>query len=674
MTVGVANPALLPFLALAALPVLVHLLFRRRTKVVVFPSLRLLRKVDPHLARRRRLHELVLLALRTAAVALAVLALARPSVGGAAGPASSDTVVVVDDSASTAVGGADGAWSRGVAAARAVLERMGPGDRGALHRVVAGPAAPAEGLSQDARALLRALEAAERTDARGSLAAALRRAGAALARGTSPDRRLVVTTDLDAAALDDPDLEAATRALPPGTRVVVVAATAPPAGNDVAVVRLAVGSGPVTVGRPVAVTVAVERRAGAASSVPVELVFGTDAPRRADVALSAAGTGETTFSVPPTVAGPTGLTASVPADDFAPDDRRHLVVVVRPRLEALLLDGALEEAGGASPLSGGALLALAADPTGDGTVSGVHVTRVRASDADAALVRTADLVLVHDAPDLPDAVAAAVLARHAEGAGLLVVAGPRAARAARAVPAPLDDALPARVVPPRAVEPPPAAALAVVAPADPTLVGLASEGRARLEGVVVKDAVEVATRADAVVLMEAGGRPVLLRGSGRPAHALLLATPLEPTSTAFALRPTFLAWLHGTLPLLARGGVERPACVAGDGTAPRPVVRAGLYDLERADAAFSVDADLAEATGRRATPAAWEARLPGATVVAPQEVEATLSRGAPRDLTGWLLVLACVALLSETALGNLARRRLSTATQAELSGRGAHAA
>jgi hypothetical protein len=121
---------------------------------------------------------------------------------------------------------------------------------------------------------------------------------------------------------------------------------------------------------------------------------------------------------------------SVAGDDFGPNDRRHRIVVVRPRLDVLLLDGDLEE-GRAPPPSEGALIALALDPPGDGSLAGIRVTRVWPS-APTCRIAAADVLLVHDAPDFTST-AAAVLARHREGRAL-VVAGERCAKRGQAVP------------------------------------------------------------------------------------------------------------------------------------------------------------------------------------------------------------------------------------------------
>lgn len=675
MSVDFANPSLFPLLSLAAAPLLIHLLFRRRTRRIEFPTLRLLRTVDPHLARRRRVHEWLLLALRTLAIALVALAVTRPYAGGGGGATTSDSVVVLDDSASMAAGGDASAWSRAVATARGVFDRMGAGDRGALHLLVAGPAAPAQGLTQDGRALVRALEQSVRTDARGSLASALARAGEALAKGTSPDRRVVLVTDLDAGAFASEDLAAAQRAWPAGTRLLLVPTRVPAVARDAALSRLAPGEGVAVVGRALHVTVGVERLAGGAADVQVELVAGGDAPRRARVAFSPAGTGEATFELVPASEGLLALSASVAQDDFAPDDRRHLLLMVRPRLDVVLLDADLDDPA-APALGGGALVTLALDPRGDSAIAGLRVTRLRPSDADPAAIRAADVLVVHDAPDLPAAVAAAVRARHREGAGLFVVAAARCAARGRAVPEPLEDEVPGRIATTSGAGAP-AAALTVAAPDDPSLVGLRAAGHAHLEGANVRGVLEVATRDDSTVLLDVAGKPVLVRGPGVPAPAMLFAASLAPAVSPWTLRPTFLAFLHGLFPTLARGGVERPSVVAGAAGAPRTVLRAGVYDASGKDAAtasFVAQPDLREAEGARLGVDAALARLGGdAIAVEADELEAASSRGAPRDRTGVLLALGAAALLAETVLAHRARRRLAGSVRATLLESGAAA-
>ena len=73
------NPLLLAGTALVAIPIVLHLIMRRKPRHLEFPALRfLLRRHDTN-QRRLRLRHLLLLLLRAAAVALLAMALARPS-------------------------------------------------------------------------------------------------------------------------------------------------------------------------------------------------------------------------------------------------------------------------------------------------------------------------------------------------------------------------------------------------------------------------------------------------------------------------------------------------------------------------------------------------------------------------------------------------------------------
>ncbi len=77
------TPLFLIALAGLAVPVLLHLIQRERKQVVQFPSLMFLRRIPYQSVRRRRIRHWLLLMMRLAALALIVLAFARPFFRGA---------------------------------------------------------------------------------------------------------------------------------------------------------------------------------------------------------------------------------------------------------------------------------------------------------------------------------------------------------------------------------------------------------------------------------------------------------------------------------------------------------------------------------------------------------------------------------------------------------------
>ncbi len=97
------NTGLLFGLALVGVPLLLHLLARRRLRPVPFSTLTFLEKIQISRTKKLRLRQWLLLLLRTLAVLFLALAFLRPAVRGlAAGSADSETAVLLDLSASMA--------------------------------------------------------------------------------------------------------------------------------------------------------------------------------------------------------------------------------------------------------------------------------------------------------------------------------------------------------------------------------------------------------------------------------------------------------------------------------------------------------------------------------------------------------------------------------------------
>src|SRR5438034_2580897 len=129
------TPAFLIGLGALAIPVLIHLIQRERKRVVEFPSLMFVRRIPYQSVRRRRIRHWFLLFLRAAAIALLVLAFARPFTQPAAVAATvgsggaRDVVIVLDQSASMGYGDH---WDRAKEAAKKIVRGLGADDRATL--------------------------------------------------------------------------------------------------------------------------------------------------------------------------------------------------------------------------------------------------------------------------------------------------------------------------------------------------------------------------------------------------------------------------------------------------------------------------------------------------------------------------------------------------------------
>jgi len=136
------------FAALAALlPLLIHLISRRRVATVDFSSLRFLKELERKRIRRVRLRQILLLIVRSLIILVAALALARPTLKGSFGAgahAKTSVAIVIDDSASMSRGSGD-MLSDAVGLARDIAGLLDDGDEAFL----VGAGAPSSALLAD---------------------------------------------------------------------------------------------------------------------------------------------------------------------------------------------------------------------------------------------------------------------------------------------------------------------------------------------------------------------------------------------------------------------------------------------------------------------------------------------------------------------------------------------
>jgi hypothetical protein len=156
------NPWLWPFLAVAAVPILLHLLSLRRLPTVELSTFRFL--FDTYVQQRRRIKllEYLLLFLRTLFLLFLALAVMRPMqdrFGGLFGATGRAVSLVVDNSASMGVRTAGvSSLDRAKQAATAILKKLSPADRVSLIELGARPETKARQFAADAPELPEAIE------------------------------------------------------------------------------------------------------------------------------------------------------------------------------------------------------------------------------------------------------------------------------------------------------------------------------------------------------------------------------------------------------------------------------------------------------------------------------------------------------------------------------------
>jgi hypothetical protein len=403
------SPLFLLGAAAATVPILLHLLKRQPEVSIKFAPVKLLRQAPVEHARRRRLRDLLLLALRVSALLLLALAFARPFVAaGADADSPGITIVALDTSLSLA---APGQFERARQLAREAVERTS-GDQLVGVVTFAERAAVAAPASADRAMAIEAIDAAspgfEGTSYRSAFGAA---AAAIDARASAST--IVVVSDLQEGGWDRGDQVAVLESTeielldvgvpPPNVGVVAVRATRE------AIVPTVRNWGPEP--RETRVVLTVDDRDVAQSDILVE-------------------SGESVDVVLPRVRGTVAVVTVEDSDGLAADNARFLVLDTQgPPVvlvvtatgdlgrEAFYLDQALASSSDtAFEVRGAAASSVATELTAQVNVSAVVLLSTRGLDtkgrqAIGQYMQSGGGVLVAAGPDLDGEVVADALNR-----------------------------------------------------------------------------------------------------------------------------------------------------------------------------------------------------------------------------------------------------------------------
>jgi aerotolerance regulator-like protein/VWA domain-containing protein len=663
------NPFFLLGLAAAAIPIIIHLLTRRRPREVMFPSLEFLSEVNQNEIRRLRIKQWLLLALRTLAVAAIAIAMARPALKGTTGRASRAATTVValcDRSGSMGAAGASGATL--VAETRRLVEdlftTLGPSDELLLVPYDRGPAPVTPRPSSDLGRLRAAVQSLVPTASTTDHLSALQFAAQALAESHALNRELFWISDFQQTGLPP---GAGSFAAPPGpwalTRVYLVP-LAPRSRANAALTDAALA--PTESGTALAVT-------GFSFGAPRGDLAVAVADAQGDLGrgfLNLPDRGEAATLLPLARVPEEGGVASIPDDALALDNRRVFAAGRAGTLHVLL-----REDGPPSPLR----LALEAGAP----ASGLEVQTVDAAPLGARLAE-ADVLVLNDLERLGPAELQAVLDYYRSGGSVLIALGTRADATfwnssvlgelgAGALGA--ESRSPAgsvwRLM--RATAGHPALAGFPARPGEPL-------SNARFERV-------------RAFTPAAGARTLLEFDRAHPAlvdapRVMVLLAPLDPTASDFTVSGAFLPLLHQVVRVLGRGtaaasltpgdrygapattgawriedleGHEVPSELIAAGGAARlqsaPLERPGLYRVLRAGQVrntFAVNPDpresnldpIPEPALTRAFPAGRVQVVHAGEDLARRVREARYGR----ELWGWFVMIALLLLVAETVI------------------------
>jgi hypothetical protein len=612
------SPLFLVGAATAAIPLILHLLKREPEPRVKFAAVKLLKNAPVELTEKRHLRELLLLALRVAAVVLLALAFARPFfASGAALGSGRVAVIAIDTSYSLS---APGRMERARELAKQALDRVPLGDRvgvvtfSDIADVVARPSAD------------RAFAAAAIEGAASGYGATRYRVGlnaAAQALDGAPGT-IVVVTDLQESGWDVGDRAS----VPESTHIEVVDVGAPPPNLAITSLRLvgdrivasihnsdtrprethvrltldgrAGGDAPITVGPGASAEAAFAARAGAAAQVAIDDSDGWQADNVRYLVLDAS-------------SRPTVVAVTATGD---------------PTRDAFYVQHALA-AGGGYQVVGVSGAQLASTGSAIGSPAAVLILSTRGlerhgREALASYVRSGGGMLIAAGPDIDGEVIADVIG----GAPLRIVV-------------PTD----------------PKPSLRTLAPADVRHPIFQPFGAgAAMLGLVKFQTVSRIGGPDCQALARfTSGEPALLDCSAGEGRAMVIASDLNNRWNDFPLHPSFVAFLHEAVRYLSSARPQGNEYLIGD--APAGVPRTpGIVTVPATGGRprrVAVNVDPRETDSGRVSSVDFEAAVTRLKDVGASEARVRASEEEERQhLWQYLLVLMLVALAFEGAVAS----------------------
>ncbi|MCD6415222.1 MAG: BatA and WFA domain-containing protein [Planctomycetes bacterium] len=534
-----------------AVPVVIHLVHRRKASRVPFSTLRFFRILDRRVARRHRLKQLLLLAVRLLLLAAVIGALYQPVLrAGAAGSSRVPVAaaLVLDNTYSMrAVDGGASRFERARSAALQVLEGLEQGDGACL--------IPFDAHGRRPGAVTTSLENMRRELERmqcgwGSAAGpdALRRAAAALAESTQPRKAIYVISDFQRLSWP-PETVDVQPALPEKAPIFLLN-VAQPLSKNLAVQDAQFDLSSPVVGAAGQLRCTVANTAAQQVSATIRLMLEGRAMARDEAVVEPGGLHtaslEHVFERP----GPVSGQVELGPDQLDADNAFYFAMDVQERVSVLLVNGDPSSA----PQDNETFyldLALRAPGRGGQSHSPVSVRTVTPAELGDERLSDYGCVMLANVPRIPAGLARSLEAYVQGGGGLVVFLGSKTE--AQNYNDSLSSILPARLK--GALSSPGGAHLRRLNASHPALRGLA--GEIKVERTRVNRMFDLEPLGSAVVLAAAEGfssvappggaqeaHPFLLERRTGAGACLLFASSADADWNNLPARPFFLPLLH----------------------------------------------------------------------------------------------------------------------------------
>jgi aerotolerance regulator-like protein/CARDB protein len=572
------NPAFLWGGLAASIPVIIHLINRRRARLVQFPTIKFVLRSERRVARKYRVKQWLLLALRTLVLFLLTTALAEPVLQPNVGDLTNlnqprALVLILDNSMSMAYQTAGmTAWELAKEVSDLVLQELRPQDQAAvLPLILRGE--PPQAFSGDRAGLMQQVGELSQTYEPAGFVLPFQRAYTLLKTSDAAKKEIVVITDHTRTPWVGFE-PASLKVIDPQVRVTVIAVgpTTTPSNATVQEVRVdqqAVVAGVRTKLTASIINFGMEQR----QQVPVALLVDGQTVDQRLLDLPQGSKTEVTFDVAFEQPGDREGTVKLASDDLSVDDLFYFSVPVKKALRVLLIDGDPRTTLVASETF---YLRNALNPERAFGAAPIQPRVVPVEEAERVRLEGFDVVVLANVRNLSAALRTRLTEFTNHGGGIWWFLGHQVDPAIynRNLFDTPTRTLPARLGPPLERIDAHAAALRGLDAGHPILKPLIERGLDTLAGVRVRRLFSIETGSlpptTHVLLALPDGRPLLLEGTAGQGRVLLYTSTADVDWNELAVTTGYLPLMQTGVGYLARREAEHRFASAT--RLPQPIV------------------------------------------------------------------------------------------------------
>ena len=424
MSVFFLHPLYLFGLFAASLPILIHLLNRRKLKRVRFPAVRFILLSQRRISRSYRLRHWLLLALRTLAVVFLALLLANPvfqtGAGLFAGGGPVSLVVLLDNSLSMTWSGDGSGFKQAKEAARLLLSSLQDGDRAALIPTHLSGGEPFR-LKSEKEVLLKELDQVEISDGTANFAAALGKAYELL-NAPAAQKEIRLITDMGLTGWDQFSISALKQYDPSiPVKAIRIGRKGNPINGTIREIR--VGGQGVGVDLPFYVEATIANF-GAVEIKDLLVQLSIDGQNKEQKLISVLPHGETTvgFQTRLNRAGSHLGRITLKKDGLAGNSTAHFALEAQDKIKILVVDGDPQTSLAQSETF---FLTRALNPTGERDSSAFLPTVIIPEGLSGTPLDSYQVVILCNVSALSDAIVSKLQNYLRQGGGLLIFGGDR---------------------------------------------------------------------------------------------------------------------------------------------------------------------------------------------------------------------------------------------------------